>query len=209
MAVSGSWRRPRMKVYDYNNDFGGNYYQPMIQYLNTKDTYGPFHKRTSVYLPDRAEICSQKYSNMRYKDKSSAKQKLDTFLEHAYTEQIKELNGTTAMAKINMLKTIVSGRRQPHSAVDNVNTPLNSIRLLHGAPPGQCRVNHYMSELSIEKNHKASMEGKQRKHLAMLEATDDEYNYHHKLFGQGAVDRDMTFYNPQLIRDYVNQIRRV
>jgi len=85
-----------MKVYDYNNDFGGNYYQPMIQYLNTKDTYGPFHKRTSVYLPDRAEICSQKYSNMRYKDKSSAKQKLDTFLEHAYTEQIKELNGTTA-----------------------------------------------------------------------------------------------------------------
>merc|ERR1711988_1688684 len=111
----------------------------------------------------------------------SAKQKLDTFLEHAYTEQIKELNGTTAMAKINMLKTIVSGRRQPHSAVDNVNTPLNSIRLLHGAPPGQCRVNHYMSELSIEKNHKASMDGKQRKHLAMLEATDDEYNYHQKL----------------------------
>jgi hypothetical protein len=209
MAGSGSWRRPRMKVYDYNHDFGGNYYQPMLEYLNTKDTYGPYHKRTSVYLPERAEICSQKYTNMRYKDKSSAKLKMDTFLESAYTKQIKELNKTTAMAKLNMMKTIVSDRRQPHSAVDNVNTPLNSIRLLHGAPPGLQRVNHYMTELCIEKNNKHKLDTKQRKHLVMLQATDDEYNYHHKLFGDGTVDRDMVFYNPQLIRDYVNQIRRV
>merc|ERR1711892_1248932 len=51
MAAGGAWRRPRMKVYDYNQEFGGNYYQPMIQYLNKKDIYGPFHKRTEVYLP--------------------------------------------------------------------------------------------------------------------------------------------------------------
>jgi hypothetical protein len=25
-----------MKIYDYNQEFGGNYYQPMIDYLNTK-----------------------------------------------------------------------------------------------------------------------------------------------------------------------------
>ena len=25
--VGGAWRRPRMKVYDYNQEFGGNYYQ--------------------------------------------------------------------------------------------------------------------------------------------------------------------------------------
>jgi hypothetical protein len=27
MASVGAWRRPRMKVYDYNQEFGGNYYQ--------------------------------------------------------------------------------------------------------------------------------------------------------------------------------------
>ena len=27
MAAGGAWRRPRMKVYDYNQEFGGNYYQ--------------------------------------------------------------------------------------------------------------------------------------------------------------------------------------
>lgn len=42
-------------------------------------------------------------------------------------------------------------------------------RLLHGAPPGLSAVNHYLSELSIEKAHKHKLDTKQRKHLAMLE----------------------------------------
>lgn len=146
---------------------------------------------------------------MRYNDKSSAKHNLDEFLLTAHAKQIKELNGTTAMARVNMIKSIVSDRRQPHSPLDNVNTPYNSVRLLKGSPPGQEAVNHYISELSIEKAHKNKYETKQRQHLAMLEACDDEYNYHHKLFGDVAVDRNMEFYNPQLVRDYVNQIRRV
>merc|ERR1712098_117809 len=95
MATGGAWRRPRMKVYDYNQEFGGNYYQPMIQYINKKDIYGPFHKRTDVYLPHSAEVTSDKYTNMRYQDKSSAKHNLDEFLQNAYSKQIKELNGTT------------------------------------------------------------------------------------------------------------------
>jgi hypothetical protein len=198
-----------MKVYDYNQEFGGNYYQPMIQYLNKKDIYGPFHTRSSVYLPHSAEVTSDKYTNMRYNDKSSAKHNLEEFLQNAHAKQIRELNGTTAMARVNMIKSIVSDRRQPHSPLDNVNTPYNSVRLLKGSPPGQEAVNHYISELSIEKAHKSKYETRQRKHLAMLEACDDEYNYHHKLFGDVSVDRNMEFYNPQLVRDYVNQIRRV
>jgi len=198
-----------MKVYDYNQEFGGNYYQPMIQYLNKKDIYGPFHSRDSVYLPHSAEVTSDKYTNMRYSDKSSAKHNLDQFLKTAYSKQIKELNGTTAMAGVNVMKSIVNQRRQPHTPLDNVNTPLHSARLLKGAPPGTDTVNHYLSELNIEKAHITKMENKRRKHLAMIQACDDEYNYHHKLFGEGAVDRDMQFYNPQLVRDYVNQIRRV
>jgi hypothetical protein len=112
------------------------------------------------------------------------------------------------MARVNLMKNIVSNRRQPHSPLDNVNTPYNPIRLLKGAPPGQEAVNHYISELSIEKKHNTKLSDKQRKHLVMLEACDDEYNYHYKLFGQGAVDRDMKFFAPQLVQDYVNQIRR-
>merc|ERR1719225_2136342 len=103
----------------------------MIQYINKKEVYGPFMKRQDVYLPHSAEVTSDKYTNMRYQDKSSAKHNLDEFLKGAYAKQMKELNGTTAMA--------------------NVNTPYTPIRLLKGAPPGQEAVNHYISELAIEK----------------------------------------------------------
>merc|ERR1711875_101037 len=180
MTAGGAWRRPRMKVYDYNQEFGGNYYQPMIQYINKKDIYGPFHKRTDVYLPNPAEVTSDKYTNMRYQDKSSAKLNLDEFLRSAHASQMKDLNGSTAMARVNMMKTIVTDRRQPHSPMDNVNTPYNPIRLLKGAPPGQEAVNRYISELSIEKSNNSKLASKQRKHLVMLEACDDEYNYHYK-----------------------------
>merc|ERR1711874_903941 len=83
MTAGGAWRRPRMKVYDYNQEFGGNYYQPMIQYINHKDIYGPFSKKADVYLPHSAEVTSAKYTNMRYNDKSSAKHNLDQFLVDA------------------------------------------------------------------------------------------------------------------------------
>merc|ERR1712179_101020 len=96
MAVGHAWRRPRMKVYDYNQEFGGNYYQPMIQYINHKNIYGPFSRKADVYLPHGAEVTSAKYTNMRYNDKSSAKHNLDQFLVDAHKTQIKELNGTTA-----------------------------------------------------------------------------------------------------------------
>ena len=75
----------------------------------------------------------------------------------------------SAMARVNMMKTIVSDRRQPHSPLDNVNTPYNPIRLLKGAPPGQEAVNHYISELAIEKKNNTKLADKERKHLVMLE----------------------------------------
>ena len=42
-------------------------------------------------------------------------------------------------------------------------------RLLKGAPPGQEAVNHYISELSIEKKNNHKLADKERKHLVMLE----------------------------------------
>merc|ERR1712059_94319 len=172
MAVGGSWRRPRMKVYDCNQEFGGNYFQPMIQYINHKNMYGPFSRKADVYLPHPAEVSSAKYTNMRYNDKSSAKHNLDQFLVDAHRTQIKELHGTTAMARVNLMKNIVTNRRQPHSPLDNVTTPYNPVRLLKGGPPGQETVNHYISELSIVKDSNDSLDIKQRKHLVMIEACD-------------------------------------
>jgi len=113
------------------------------------------------------------------------------------------------MTRVNLMKKIVSNRRQPHSPLDNVNTPYNPIRLLTGQIPGQEAVNHYISELSIVKGGNKKREDKKRKHLVMIEACNDEYDYHHKLFGDVSVDRNMKFHNPQLVKDYVNQIRKI
>ena len=46
---------------------------------------------------------------------------------------------------------------------------MNLFRLLKGAPPGQEAVNHYISELSIEKKNNSKLASKERKHLTMLE----------------------------------------
>jgi len=121
MAVGQAWRRPRMKVYDYNQEFGGNYYQPMIQYINHKNIYGPFSRTADVYLPHAAEVTSAKYTNMRYNDKSSLKHNLDQFLVDAHKTQIKELNGTTA----SVMNTRM--RRQMHNTT---LTPTRSSKLI-------------------------------------------------------------------------------
>jgi len=118
-----------MKVYDYNQEFGGNYYQPMIQYINHKDTYGPFHTKADVYLPHTAEVRSNKYTNMRYQDKSSAKHNLDEFLVNAHAKQIKELNGTTA----KVLNTRVRGE-----ICNTMLSPVRSSKLIR---------NHYVKTL--------------------------------------------------------------
>ena len=36
----------------------------MIHYIYQKEIEGPFHERRDVYLPHRAEVVSNKYSNM-------------------------------------------------------------------------------------------------------------------------------------------------
>ena len=109
----------------------------------------------------------------------------DTLLSSQWKISKNSLHFIPAMARVKLMKNIVSSRRQPHSPLDNVNTPYNPIRyhsclaeqnshqqyfrLLKGAPPGQEAVNHYISELSIEKAHNSKLADKQRKHLVMLE----------------------------------------
>jgi len=139
-----------MKVYDYNQEFGGNYYQPMIQYINKKDIYGPFMARQEVYLPHSAEVTSDKYTNMRYQDKSSAKHNLDDFLKNAYSKQMKELNGTTATIHYNQLH-----RDQPGQ------TPYSDRQLLGGSQVTNNIRKHYLSELSLVRLREARREAEQ------------------------------------------------
>jgi len=102
-ASAGTWRKPRVRIYDYNQDIGSNYYQPMIKYIHDKEIYGPYMAKTSVVMPERAEVGSTKYTNMRYEDKSNANMDLDDFLVKAYAKQIKELNSSTAATHYMML----------------------------------------------------------------------------------------------------------
>jgi len=136
-ASAGTWRKPRVRIYDYNQDMGSNYYQPMIKYINDKDIYGPYMEKKSIEMPERAEIGSNKYSNMRYDDKSNANLDLDQFLVKAYAKQIKELNSSTAIANFEILRQ------------SRINTRI-------GAPPPVTMLrNHYTKEVKrLRDSHK-------------------------------------------------------
>jgi len=135
-ASAGTWRKPRVRIYDYNQDMGSNYYQPMIKYINDKDIYGPYMEKKSIEMPERAEIGSNKYSNMRYDDKSNANLDLDQFLVKAYAKQIKELNSSTAAAH----REIIHNSKEP--TFFTRNDLLGHYVMANGTK------SHYLNELS-------------------------------------------------------------
>ena len=51
------WRRPNARTYSYNQEFGGSYYRPMIEYIDTKNRQGVFFEPPTerIHLPDCAE----------------------------------------------------------------------------------------------------------------------------------------------------------
>jgi len=94
-------------------------------------------EKKAIEMPERAEIGSNKYSNMRYDDKSNANLDLDDFLVKAYAKQIKELNSSTAKASYEILR---------HSR-DNT--------LIGRPPPVTMLRNHYTKEVKrIRDAHK-------------------------------------------------------
>ena len=62
------WQRPHAKIYSYNQELGGSYYQPMIDYVEAKDRQGVFFERPSerIHLPLPSEQCMKKHED-RYK----------------------------------------------------------------------------------------------------------------------------------------------
>jgi len=92
-----------MKIYDYNQEFGGNYYQPMIDYLNTKERQGIFFERPieRIHLPDPAEVTSDK---LRKSQETAGGPNIKSFLTKAYAQQIKEQNESTAHTQAVLLR---------------------------------------------------------------------------------------------------------
>eukprot|EP00096_Caligus_rogercresseyi_P013853 TRINITY_DN644_c0_g1_i1.p2 TRINITY_DN644_c0_g1~~TRINITY_DN644_c0_g1_i1.p2 ORF type:complete len:216 (-),score=87.39 TRINITY_DN644_c0_g1_i1:998-1645(-) len=206
MGVGGNWRKPRMKIYDYNQEFGGNYYQPMLQYINKKEIMGPFNKRTVVNLPQAAEVTSDKYTNMRHHDKSLSTLDLENFLVNAYVKQIRDINSSTAMARVKQMHAAVSKKSSPHSTLDNVNTPYNSMKLLKGTSSlATERVAHYASELHISKDNRLRNAAKEKAHNLEIQAFGN-YDYHHKLF-HSPVDRNQRFWEPEKLTDFIANVR--
>jgi len=121
------WRKPRMKIYDYNQEFGGNYYQPMIQYLNDKEIQGVYFdkRKERIHLPDAAEVCSDK----RMSDVQAGVADLDSFLVKAYAKQIKEINTSTVHSKNEIIRD---------SKLNTTLTPTLTSTLLR---------NHYVKQL--------------------------------------------------------------
>jgi len=99
------WRRPVPKTYEYNRQSGSSYYQPMIEYIDTKDRQGIFFERPveRIHLPSPAELV------MKKKDLESTgpagPSLLNTFLVKAFSQQAKEINGSTAKASNLMIRS--------------------------------------------------------------------------------------------------------
>jgi hypothetical protein len=108
------------------------------------------------------------------------------------------------MARVTMARAAVSMRPSAHSPLDNVSTKYNPIRLLKGAPPGQDKVNFYASELGISRMHREKQKKRNSAHLFEIKAFN-EFDYHHNFF-EGPANREMKFWEPELVRNYTKKI---
>jgi len=110
-----SWRKPRSRMYDYNRTLGNEYYQPMVDYIVTKENTGVYNTRKAVHLPVELEL-QQRRNESPDSQASNTSADLGDFLVRSYAKQIKERNATTAA--VQNLSLRFSSRNQ--------NSELNS-----------------------------------------------------------------------------------
>jgi len=202
------WRKPRSKVYDYNQEFGDNYYKPMIDYLNDKEIQGCFFEKPAqkIHLPEPMEVISNAHLQEPKSDFLSGTSNVDHFLVKAYSKQIKELNTSTAKTRLKMLNNITSFKNLPHTLTENQQTPFDSVRLLKGSNPGAKLINHYCHELSVLRNNKLITEDKYDNHLVDVNGRG-KFDYHHNVLDMGGILPDEKFYDPEKVDDIVSRIR--
>merc|ERR1712072_1362855 len=87
------WRRPNAKTYSYNQEFGGSYYQPMINYIDTKNRQGVFFEPPTerIHLPDSAETYMARGEPRP--EVVTGVGNVESFLIRSRSQRMKEVNG--------------------------------------------------------------------------------------------------------------------
>jgi len=199
-----AWRRPRAKVYDYNQQFGGTYYQPMLEYINSKERQGVFFSRPSerIRFPDANELITKK---TECASDYTGSPSIDKFLVQAYAQQIKEKNMATVKTKTKMLKGMTAMRDPSHTAKDNQQTHFSDIRLLKGEVPGRRQINHYLGELAAYKVSADWQKYCTTEH--MKDVATGLYDCDNSCYGQGGTPSNQQFYDEKIIKSAVNAIK--
>merc|ERR1711936_800443 len=199
------WRRPNAKTYSYNREFGSNYYQPMLDYVKTKDRQGVFFERPTerIELPDPAETYMNR-PEPSMDSLSSGVYKMDRFLVKSYKNQAREVNESTAKTRMSLLNGVTARDHLPHSMFDNQQTHFDDVRLLKGAVPGRKQVNYYTTEIGILKNNQLFSDHCYSDHLSNVMGgnfTTDMYT------GMGGITAEQKFYDPSRVQAYTDAIR--
>jgi len=126
-----SWRKPRSRIYDYNRELGYDYYQPMVDYVVSKENQGVYHHSKQVHLPDTMDLVDRNASP------DTPSTDLNEFLIKGYAKQIKERNSMTANCHYYSL----------HNSKDN--TDFSKDNLLAQHVPANTMRNYWLRELMV------------------------------------------------------------
>merc|ERR1711976_596698 len=178
------WRRPNAKTYTYNQEFGGSYYQPMINYIDTKNRQGVFFEPPTerIHLPDSAE----------------------TYMTRGEPRP-EEVTGASAKTRMKTLNGVTSRTHLPHGLFVNQQTHYDSVRLLKGDAPGRKQVSYYAGELNCIRNSKMFASRCQADHLT--EVLAGNYGWSLQSTGMGGPTADQKFYDPERVKNYTGPIR--
>eukprot|EP00092_Neocalanus_flemingeri_P056825 GFUD01067412.1.p1 GENE.GFUD01067412.1~~GFUD01067412.1.p1 ORF type:complete len:191 (+),score=51.18 GFUD01067412.1:39-611(+) len=144
------WNRPKAKIYNVNQEFGGDHYQPMIDYVETKERQGIFFEKPAekIHLPEPAELALKQHDSQ---SQTCGVTELDRALVRGYSQMTKEVNGATAHAHQRLIHSITSLNPLPHGLTNNHQTSF-SARILTGSLPNRTQAIYYPMQLSIMRN---------------------------------------------------------
>jgi len=126
-----SWRKPRSRIYDHNRTLGHEYYQPMVDYIVTKENTGVYNTRKSVHLPVEIELQQERSNESPESQMSNSSTDLGDFLVRSYAKQIRERNATTG----NIFKNYQQQKNPTSNLLSNKTISLYFLQL-------QFRISH-------------------------------------------------------------------
>jgi len=91
------WQRPRSRLYDYHNEIGGLYYQPMIKYIHERQEGA---SRYMVECPDRLQT---NFDRIVYRRRQEPED-IEAFLTQYYARRLKDVNSKTVHCKSELMR---------------------------------------------------------------------------------------------------------